>query len=240
HNVSNNAPPTEVEVLGYLGDQARAVLNTRAFAPSISDQPEGAGNRRFIIVVGSDTDAGKTRACRAIITSLFKAGREVVAAKATGVAFAQDVAQFHPQAHYVTDFVNHGVESTIGLGEEPAVRLFHRVRNDLIANSGDDAVCVIELADGIINPETRAILADAAVRESTSQVVFASAGVMAAMMGAQILRDLGYPHPIFSGRLFNSGVGREQAMTHISADVRYFNSGVEPGVELIKTLGFEA
>ena len=150
------------------------------------------------------------------------------------MAFAQDVAQFYPQAHYVTDFVNHGVESTIGLGAEPAVRLFHRVRNDLIANSGDDAVCVIELADGIINPETRAILADPTVRDSTSRVVFASAGVMAAMTGASILRELGYARPIFSGRLFNSGVGREQAVEHISPDVLFFNSGIEPDADLIR------
>lgn len=239
HHVVENQPPTEVQVLGYLGSSERQILNTREFGPDISAEPQEQGGRRTIIVVGSDTDAGKTQACRAIITALFKAGREVVAAKATGVAFAQDVALFYPQAHFVTDFVNHGVESTIGLGEHAAVSLFHRVRNELIANSGEQAVCVIELADGIINPETRAILADATVRETTTQVVFASAGVMAAMTGASILRQLGYEKPIFSGRLFNSGVGREQAIEHISPDVRYFNSGIEPEAELVKMFGLD-
>jgi hypothetical protein len=157
----------------------------------------------WILVVGSAMDSGKTTACVSLIHGLSRAGFRVGAAKLTGTASARDLHSYRDAgADPVVDFLDCGWPSTAGCRTDELLEIVDRIVGTLRA-ADVDAV-VLEVADGLLQPETAALLAHIRERLSSPGVVYTARESMAGVAGATWLADLGYRVGAVSGVVTSS------------------------------------
>ncbi len=146
--------PTIIRPLGYLVDDLKRVINLRDFA----HRPVAATpNVNTIIVVGSSMDAGKTTLAAGIVQGLHRAGKHVNAGKITGTACVKDTFRMlDAGARKVMDFSEVGFASTFNCSSEELIDICDTLITNLSADSPD--YLVLEIADGIIQTETRLVL----------------------------------------------------------------------------------
>lgn len=188
------AEPTVLEVIGALADVRGAPLSLEQFTRSKA--PSRAPRLGTLVVVGSAMNAGKTTTAAAIVRGWAQAGLKPGAGKVTGSGSGKDRWSYiDAGATQVCDFLEFGMCSTFGY---PVERLRHTmtVIRDALVNDGADAV-VLEIADGLLQSETSALVAD--LHEIADGVVLAVADPLAAKAGSEMLRQRGVPLLAVSG-----------------------------------------
>lgn len=206
-------PPTTVEVIARVGDDAGRPLNTKDFGlrASAHAPPKKQRRPKLFLVLGSDMDDGKTNAAKAVIYSLRATGTRVVAGKATGVGRLQDISLMKQAgADVVADFVDFGIPTTVGCSSDEVRAVFFRLYNYLRKRARLNDVIVIELADGILQRETNFLLRCSSISDLVDGVVFACSGLLDAQKGVELLEDWGYNVLAVSGRIGNSPLARRQ------------------------------
>jgi hypothetical protein len=191
---TSKGAPTELEVIGPLTDAEGKPLNCDdiAVVPSPSRRPELG----TIVVVGSSMNAGKTTSTSGIIHGLHRAGYRVGAGKVTGSGSGKDHwAYVDAGAAPVSDFLDFGMPSTFGYPTERLVSTMSAIRDRLVAQ-GAEAV-VLEIADGVLQEETRALAAQ--LPEFADAVVLAVGDALGASAGIDVLRGLGVSVRAISG-----------------------------------------
>jgi hypothetical protein len=194
-------PATSLRVIAQAFDSGRP-LNLRSFGL------EGAPSRvvrepLWALVLGSAMDSGKTTACTALIHALSQAGLRVGAVKLTGTASARDWGAYRDAgAEPVLDFLDCGWESTTGCSTLELERIARALAAELRGAALD--VAVVEVADGITQPETRALLEDLRRRLNDPTVIFTAGESLAAVAGVERLRRMGYGVRAVSGVVTNS------------------------------------
>jgi hypothetical protein len=173
--------PTRIEVLGLLARSDGTVLNLADFrlpAPDTARRPQ-----RVIAVIGSSMNAGKTTAAGGLVHGLTRAGFRVGAAKITGTGSGGDLWTMRDAgAAYALDFTDAGHASTFGLdGKELAD--IATVLLDQLAAAGAE-IAIVEIADGLLQPETAMLVEMASQRGWFDGIVFAAADAMGAAFGA--------------------------------------------------------
>src|SRR5205085_3536331 len=146
--------PTKLRVLaqGFIG---RSPASVRSFA--LGSAPEEVSAPRWIVVVGSAMDSGKTTACTSLIRGLVESGARVGAMKLTGTASSRDVGSFRDAgATAVLDFLDAGWASTAGCSGPQLVEIAGKLTAHLRGTSIDCGV--IEIADGPLQAETDLIV----------------------------------------------------------------------------------
>jgi hypothetical protein len=194
---------TRLHPLGLLATDPEAPpLNVAGFAlePSrISD----AARPPVLAVVGTSMDAGKTTAAAHLVRGLHRHGHRVGYAKVTGTAAAGDPGLLRDAgASVVLDFTDAGHVSTYRLPIGSVVAIFEELLLHLVA-AGVDSI-VIEVADGLLQRETEALLQSPAFRSGVDGVIFTAADSLGAVGGVQWLRDRDLPVTALSGRLTSS------------------------------------
>ncbi len=171
--------PTRVLPLGRLVDQTGKPLDTKDFALPVDVETSLIP---LIIVVGTSMNSGKTTATVALAHGLTKAGLRVAAIKGTGTGSFGDVNDYADAgAFFVADFTDAGMVTTY---LEPMDRISRGISLLLAAAEQAGAqVAVMELADGIFQKETAALLADRAFQQRQSGVIFACGDAVAAAGG---------------------------------------------------------
>ncbi len=202
---------TALRVLGVLGDADGQPINIARYAQALPEPaPFDAPGIPVMAVVGSSMNAGKTTACASLIHGLARDGWRVGAVKVTGTGSFGDVQSYADAgAAEVLDFTDAGLASTYLV--EPAV--LERTSRRLIAeleSRGCDVV-VVEVADGLFQQETAALLASPTWRHAVGQVVFAAADAMGAVAGVQRLRGLGWKVSAFTGLVTASPLAASEA-----------------------------
>lgn len=193
--------PTELEFLGYLtgDDGQRLNLKSRLFRPA---RPSGAC-RNVLLVVGTGMNTGKTTTGSRLVKALLRRGLRVAVAKLTGSVCQNDWCEWGATgAVDVRDFSDHGFPSTSRASEAELVALFET----LLAASepvGPDIV-VMEIADGILQRETRMLLSSEAVRRRVGGVVLTASCSSSALFGIAQLGGLGHEVIAVSGLVTNS------------------------------------
>lgn len=181
------AAPTRVTPLGLLAGADGAPLNLAAYALSPAPRPQGLP---VIGVVGASMNSGKTAATAGLAHGLARAGRRVAAIKATGTGAFGDVnAYADAGAHAALDFTDAGMVSTY---REPLGRILASL-DALLAEAvrqGCDCA-VVEIADGVLQAETAALLADPGARAAFSGWLYAAPDALAALGGAAALAKVG-------------------------------------------------
>ncbi len=175
--------PTKVEPVGILTRTSGAVINLIDYAMPSADK---TADIPVLAVFGSSMNAGKTTAATALVRGLKQAGWNVAALKGTGTgAFGDFNAVSDAGARFVADFTDAGMVSTY-LQPLPQVKAAIRT---LIAQArayGADMV-VLEIADGLFQKETAALLNDDEFRSWLSGAVFACGDPLAAAGGVAAL-----------------------------------------------------
>lgn len=172
--------PTRILPLGRVTGAAGQVLNTADFALPDPMRPEPA--LPVIAVIGTSMNSGKTTATVALARGLTLAGWKTAAVKATGTGSFGD---FHSYADtgacYVGDFTDAGMVSTY---LEPTARIRAGIsRLSAAASRAGAQIMVMEIADGILQRETAALLADGGFRAGISGMIFACGDAVAAVGG---------------------------------------------------------
>jgi hypothetical protein len=193
--------PTEIEPLGLLADAAGRVVNLRDWAlPRVATVSRRPGV--VIAVAGTSMDAGKTTTAAHFVRGLCRAGFAVGAAKITGTGACNDIEHLTDAgASPVLDFTDAGHVSTHRLDTESLIQIGDRLLDELGRCRTD--VAVIEIADGLAQAETAALLATDWSRRTFDGVVFCAGDALGADAGIRWLRDRGH-RPLGIGGLLTA------------------------------------
>ncbi len=198
-------PATQIAPLGLLAD-AQGVLNLRRGALG------GARGRTplSIAVLGSSMNAGKTTTAANLIAGLKRSGLRVGAAKITGTGAGGDRWLMQDAgASPVLDFTDMGHASTAGLDSATVERILGDLSGHLASTGVDCAV--IEVADGLLQRETSALVQSHLFAKVVDAVVFAAPDAMSAIAGVAWLEQRGLPVVAVSGVLTASPLATREA-----------------------------
>jgi hypothetical protein len=189
---------SKLRLLGALGDREGRPLVLRSFSlPPALRTPK---RPRIVVVCGSSMDAGKTHTASSTIAGLRKLGQGVAGIKLTGTAAGRDTwSMLDAGACTALDFIDGGYPSTYLLGLRELLEL-HAHLTSLAADRGA-SWAVVEIADGILQGETAALLRSPEFTETVDAWLFAAGDPLAALSGAQLLRSWGIEPAGITGRI---------------------------------------
>lgn len=192
--------PTQIRPLGLVASGAGEPLNVAGWAlPSPSVPPE-PGPIPTLAVVGTAMDAGKTTTAAFLARGLSEAGLRVGYGKVTGTAAAGDSGLVADAgADPVLDFTDVGFASTYRV----SAAAVEGVLSDLLAHlqqSGVDVI-LLEVADGLFQPETASLVSSNAFRRLVDGLLFAAQDAMGAAAGVSTLREAGHRVLALAGRM---------------------------------------
>lgn len=191
--------PTELEVLGAVVDAEGCALSTETFARAIPapETPRVA----TIAVVGSGMNAGKTTTVAGLVHGLTRTGLATGAGKVTGSGSGKDRwAYIDAGADPVLEFLDFGMPSTFGYDINRLSVTMLGIRSALVLQGAD--VVVLELADGLLQEDTRHLLGDLA--GVADAVVLAAVDALSAQAGVEVLTCVGLPIAAISGLVTRS------------------------------------
>ena len=205
------AAATTLETIGLLAGADGRPANLAAWSLEPVALPTLAGERPPVLaVVGTSMNAGKTTSAAALIRGLVQAGARPAAAKVTGTGAGGDIWLLGDAgASPVLDFTAAGLPSTYKAGKAEIERVFTTLTSNLLA-TGADAI-VLEVADGLCQEETAALVSSSLFAATVDAVVFAAGDALGADAGVQWLRDRGAPVVAVSGLLSCSPMASREA-----------------------------
>lgn len=199
---------TELEVLGPLTDADGGLLSLDRFVRPPT-RPAAAGTLGTLVVLGSSMSAGKTTTAAAIVRGWARAGLLPGAGKVTGSGSGKDLWSYvDAGAAAVADFLDFGMSSTFGYPIERLRRTMVAIRDALFGDGAN--VAVLEIADGLLQAETR--LLASSLPAFADGVVLAVADALGAVAGVKILDDLSVPVRAISGLVTASPLASREAV----------------------------
>lgn len=200
------ADPTKLSLLGAIGDANGHPLNLREFALWPVHSPV---QPNVIVVCGTSMDAGKTHTVMSLIMGLRTQGHQVAGIKLTGTATGKDTwNMLDAGACVALDFVDGGFPSTYLATLDELLGLY-----DLLisrASAAGASWVVVEIADGLLQCETAALLQHAGFTASVDAWVFAAGDPLAAAGGVGVLRGWGIEPLAISGVVSMSPLGMRE------------------------------
>ncbi len=199
--------PSKLRILGALGDADGRALQLRDFGlPPAVPSPKP----KVIVVCGTSMDSGKTHVATSLIAGLSQMGEHVAGIKLTGTATGRDTwGMLDAGARPALDFVDGGWPSTY-LAPLADLLGLHRLFVNHAASLGARSV-VIEIADGLLQIETAALLRCEAFTKTVDHWVFATGEAVAAAGGVRVLGDLGIRPVAISGVISMSPLAMREA-----------------------------
>lgn len=201
------ADPSKLRLLGAIGDADGSPLNLRDYAlaplPTLT-KPQ------VLVVCGTSMDAGKTHTVMSIIMGLRKHGIPVAGIKLTGTAAGKDTWNvLDAGACVALDFVDGGFPSTYLSSLDALLNLYDLLISRAAAEGA--SWVVVEIADGLLQVETAALLQHPGFAASVNAWVFAAGDPLAAAGGVTLLRNWGIEPLAISGIVSMSSLGIREA-----------------------------
>lgn len=199
--------PTRIQPIGLLVGRDGEVINLRRYRTIGITEVDPLC--QVIVVVGTAMNAGKTTTAATLIRGLTRAGLKVGAAKITGTGSGGDIwSMVDAGARVALDFTDAGHVSTAGLSVQ-------QLLNDGLAlirhvSRGND-FAIIEIADGLLQAETAALLSEPRLAAVIDKVILAAGDAMGASFGYNWLVDKGLPLAFIAGCIGSSPLGRSEA-----------------------------
>ena len=193
--------PTQLSFLGYLTDETGQRLNLKdlQFRPTVPHHPLN----NIIFTVGTGMNSGKTTTTAKLVKALLRKGLRVAACKLTGSVSHRDLYELRATAaHDTRDFSDYGFPSTYLCSQEELVRLFYTMMTDASRVRPD--VTVVEIADGVLQRETRLLLESTEIRRQVSGVVLSAPCALSAIKGVEQIGCYGHKIVAVSGIITNS------------------------------------
>jgi hypothetical protein len=133
-------------------------------------------------------DSGKTHTVMCAIMGLRRRGHRVAGIKLTGSAAGRDTwNMLDSGADVALDFVDGGFPSTYLCTPDELLNLHSLLLGEATVQGAEWAV--IEIADGLLQPETAALLQNPRFRSTVDHFLFAAGEPMAALAGVNMLRS---------------------------------------------------
>jgi len=224
---SSKKDATRITPLGLLGNTPNRPMNLAdsALKPIIPN-----GNPPMTIaVVGTSMNAGKTMTAAYLIKGLVNSGLKVGAAKVTGTGSGGDIwLMTDAGAERVLDFTDAGFAST----RHVSLRELEGIVTTLTAHlqhAGVDAI-VLEVADGLFQDETSALLSSAVFGQTINGIIFAATDAMGAVTGVNWLFDHGLPVMAVSGVLTAAPLMIRETRSAIGLPVMGLDQLSDPGI----------
>jgi hypothetical protein len=200
--------PTKLRIQGMLAGPDGLPLRLQDFALPFAPLVD-APAPRVAVVLGTSMDAGKTHTARSVILGLRRQGVRVAAIKLTGTAAGRDTyVMLDAGACVALDFVDGGLPSTFLCPLQELLNLYRRLVEQAAA-AGASWV-VVEIADGVIQGETAALLASPRFTSSVDAWLLAAVDALGALGGQQILRRVGITPLAVSGLVSRSALCRRE------------------------------
>jgi len=221
------AAPTAIEPIGLLGYRDGQPVNLADFAlpPVAHLDPRPL----TVAVVGTSMNAGKTATAAHLIRGLTAAGLRVGAAKVTGTGSGKDLWLMRDAgADPILDFTAAGFPSTFRATPEQVEGILELL-TDHLAAAGVDAI-VLEVADGLLQAETAALVPSPCFRQRVDRLLFAAGEAMAAASGVEWLRERGQRIHGVSGVLAASPLAAREAASVASAPVLTLEGLSDPAI----------
>ena len=194
--------PTRLRPLAQAFVDGRPI-NVRDFALAPPQADEEGPDPRWVVVVGSSMDSGKTTACVSLIRGLVAAGFRVGATKLTGTASARDFGAFRDAgASPVVDFLDAGWASTVDCTPAELAQMVSALTSHVARAHVDWGV--IEIADGLLQRETSEILSMVETLLGTCRIVLTVGDALGAVAGVDLLRGHGLTVEAVAGLVTNS------------------------------------
>ncbi|MBM7068766.1 hypothetical protein [Actibacterium sp. 188UL27-1] len=198
--------PTSLLPLGLLKTAMGNVINVADYA-----LPPIAANDDVTVlgVFGASMNSGKTTAAASLAHGLKQAGYTVAGVKATGTGAFGDYNAFEDAGVPVTDFTDVGMATTYRMPLEKVEQGF----DTLVATAAQDGaqIVVVEIADGVFQQETRAILNQSRIRNRLDGILFAAPDALSALGGVTVLERHGFSPFAISGMLTLSPLATAEA-----------------------------
>ncbi|MFJ9854853.1 hypothetical protein [Streptomyces sp. NPDC101150] len=209
------ANPTRLEILGEVHDAVNQPLRLADFALPLHEgdslPPTATETKARVptaVLVGTATDSGKTTVGVGLVRGLVAGGRRVGVGKVTGGGAGRDrFSYLDAGADHVVDFVDYGMASTAGYPHRHLTAVMAAQQAYLTAHRAE--VIVLEIADGLLQPDTRALVES--LPGFADAVVLAAADPLAAGAAVDLLTTLGVRPAAVSGVLTNSPLACREA-----------------------------
>lgn len=201
--------PTRLNPVGLLADSTGQVMNLADFAIKgrlMQAYPRPA----TFAVAGTTMDSGKTTTAAHLIKGMSRAGLRVGAAKVTGTGAGGDYWFMKDAgAEWIVDFTDAGYASTYMISMRELENVFATLVGYLQHQKPD--VIVLEIADGLLQQETSALLSSPQFASNVDGIIFAAQESMAAAAGVDWLRQRNLPVVAISGLVSASPLGAKEA-----------------------------
>lgn len=219
--------PTAVSPVGLVTDALGNVVNIERFA--LGDVASAAARPLVVAVVGTSMNAGKTETATHIVRGLAESGLRVGAAKVTGTGAGPDAwSMLDAGAFRVLDFGDAGLPSTYLAGAARVEATFRLLLNHL-AQDGAEAI-VLEVADGVFQPETASLLRSPTFAARVDVIVFASGDATGSALGVQWLREANLPVRALCGVVSSSPLAAREAAHATGLPVVTLDELAEPSI----------
>lgn len=211
--------PTVLQIVGYVTNQNGQVVNTKKVAGQLSSFTGASAKRcRIILSVGSSMDSGKTTTAAYLSRGLVLNGNRVSFIKLTGTVYSKDADLVYDcGAQYTIDFSAFGFPSTYLCSEKELLNLFESLMQKATAQEPD--VVVIEIADGILQRETKLLLENKAFMSLVDHVVFSCGDSLSALSGVNVLKEMDIYPSALSGLFTASPLLIEEVKQNIDIPV---------------------
>ena len=208
---------TSISPLGVLTDAAGEPLELRRFVLPPRALTE-CRPHQIVAVVGTSMNAGKTTSAASLIRGLVAGGLAVGACKITGTGSGGDIWSMRDAGAAVAlDFTDVGYSTTAG-AELGQLEANAHLLIDRVVAAGVDVV-VVEIADGLLQRETAALLSSARTAQRLDAILLAAADSMGAVMGSSWLRGRGLPLRAVTGLLTSSPLATREAQQQLDVEV---------------------
>lgn len=155
-------------------------------------------------------NAGKTATATHLIYGAVRAGMRVAAAKVTGTGSGGDTWLMRDAgADPVLDFTDLGFVSTYRVAPAQVENIMDTLVQHLAASGAD--LIVIEIADGLYQQETAALLSSQVFARNVDAMLFAANDAMGATAGVRWLREHKLPVVGIAGTLTCSPLASREA-----------------------------
>lgn len=202
--------PTAIAPVGLLADANGQRLNLSG--AGVAKHNHLYNSPHIVAVVGTAMNAGKTTTAANLIHGLTSAGLKVGAAKVTGTGSGNDIWFMRDAGAKLTlDFTDAGFPSTYRATVAQVENIFTTLISHL-AKAGMDVI-VVEVADGLYQAETAALLDSPVFANAVNNVIFAAGDAMGAAAGVEWLQRKGLPLLAVSGLLTASPLAITEAGT---------------------------
>ena len=182
---------TNIKLLGYCVDSNGEIINTKNYTKiSLADKQTNSNKKRakLILIVGTSMNAGKSSTAGACVWSLASMGHNVRGSKITGTASLKDILLMNDRgAEIYNDFSYLGYPSTYMVPKEEVIGIFDKIDRKIGNNSKN--YWVVEIADGILQRETKMLLEEEKIRNRIHKLIFAAGDAFGALGGIGILKE---------------------------------------------------